>query len=236
DPSGQGWSLGAYQLLLDNSSGTGPAHRLPEAFFTSLTTATDASILAMVMGLLAAIVLSRSRERWLKIIDTIMMLPLGISAVTVGFGFLLTLSVFPVELRTSSLLVPIVQALVATPLVIRIVLPTLQAINPRLRESARTLGASPVRVWLAVDLPMALRSFVTAAGFAYVVALGEFGATSFLTRPDSPTLPVLIGQLIARPGAENVSAAMAGATILLVLTIAVVFVVETARTGEWGEF
>jgi len=76
--------------------------------------------------------------------------------------------------------------------VVRTVLPVLRAIDPRLREVAATLGASPFRVLGTVDLSLALRSFGLAVGFAFAASLGEFGATSFLARPDRPTLPVVI--------------------------------------------
>ena len=131
------------------------------------------------------------------------MLPLGVSAVTVGFGFLLSMHHpfgLPVDLRTSPLLVPIAQAVVAVPLVVRVVLPVLRAIDPRLREAAATLGAGPGRVLRTVDLSIAGRSLGLAVGFAFAASLGEFGATSFLARPDRPTLPVVIFRLIGRPG------------------------------------
>ena len=67
---------------------------------------------------------------------------------------------------------------------------------------------------LAVDLPYAWRSLVAAAGFAFAVSLGEFGATSFLARDDSPTLPVVIFRLIGRPGAENFGMALAASVVL----------------------
>ena len=53
---------------------------------------------------------------------------------------------------------------------------------------------------LTVDLPVAWRALLAAAGFAFAVSLGEFGATSFLARDDNPTLPVVIYRLIGHPG------------------------------------
>ncbi len=63
------------------------------------------------------------------------------SAVTVGFGFLIALDKPPLDLRTSWVLVPIAQALIAIPFVIRVMTPVLRAIDPRLREAATMLGA-----------------------------------------------------------------------------------------------
>ena len=74
------------------------------------------------------------------------MLPLGVSAVTLGFGFLITLDRPPLDLRSSPVLVPIAQAMVALPLVVRTLVPVLRSIEPRQRQAAASLGASPVRV------------------------------------------------------------------------------------------
>ena len=81
--------------------------------------------------------------------------------------------------------------LIAIPFVVRIMTPVLRAIDPRLREAAAMLGASPARVWREVDLPIVARAALVAAGFAFAISLGEFGATLFIVRPDAPTLPVL---------------------------------------------
>ena len=133
-----------------------------------------------------------------------LLLPLGTSAVTVGFGFLLALDE-PVDLRASPWLVPLAQAVVAIPFVVRTMTPVLRSIDPRLREAAALLGASPRRAWLAVDLPLVWRAVLVAAGFAFAISLGEFGATVVIARADAPTVPITIARLLGRPGAPNVA-------------------------------
>jgi len=163
------------------------------------------------------------------------MLPLGVSAVTVGFGFLIALHRplgLDIDLRTWWGLVPVAQAVVAVPLVVRSLLPVLRAIEPRLRQAAAMLGASPWRVFLAVDLPMVRRALGLAIGFAFAVSLGEFGATSFLVRPDRPTLPIVIYRLIGRPGAENLGMALAASVVLAALTAAVMMLAERWRPAS----
>ena len=211
-----------------------------DAALNSVRAATDATVLAVTLGTLASVVLvslSRSRVRRgvVETMDTALMLPLGVSAVTVGFGYLVTLNLLPGDLRTSPELVPLAQALVVTPLVIRLLLPVLRSIDVRLRQAAASLGASPLRVWREVDVPLAVRSLLTAFAFGYVVALGEFGATSFLARPDTATLPVAIARLLSRPGELNNQMAYAACTLLIVVTVAAVAVVESVRVPV-GEF
>ncbi|MFL6141073.1 MAG: ABC transporter permease [Labedaea sp.] len=236
-----GWRLDGYRAL----AGTGFPGTLQvsgvDAAANSIRAATDATVLAVTLGVLAAVVLvalgrGRVRRGVVETMDAALMLPLGVSAVTVGFGYLITLDKLPGDLRTSAALVPLAQALVVTPLVIRMVLPVLRSIDERLRQAAATLGAGPLRVWREVDLPLAGRSLLGAAAFGYVVALGEFGATSFLARPDTATLPVAIGRLISRPGELNNQMAYAACTLLMLVTIAAVWLVERLRLGAVGEF
>ena len=128
---------------------------------------------------------------------------------TLGFGFLIALDAPPLDLRSSPLLVPIAQAMVVTPLVVRMILPVLRSADDRLRQAAAVLGAAPVRAWAGVDLPIMGRALVGATAFAFAMALGEFGATSFVARPETITLPVMIGRLIDRPGPVNTGMALA---------------------------
>ncbi|MFC8190508.1 ABC transporter permease [Cellulomonas sp. NPDC057328] len=235
-----GWGLDSYARLAQ------PADVLRvsalEATVTSLRVALDATVLALVVGGLVALVVSRrprrpAGRRAVAGLDALFMLPLGVSAVTVGFGFLVSLDRpfgLPLDLRTSGVLVPVAQAVVAVPLVVRTVLPVLRAIDPRLREAAATLGAAPGRVLRTVDLAVAVRSLGLALGFAFAASLGEFGATSFLARPESPTLPVVIFRLLGRPGVDNYGTALAASVLLAALTAGIVAVCERLRTPGVG--
>ena len=157
------------------------------------------------------------------------MLPLGTSAVIVGFGFLVSLDTPPLDLRTSILLIPIAHALIALPFVMRAVVPVIRAIDDRLREAAAVLGASPWRAWREIDAPMLARGAFIGAGFAFAVSLGEFGATLFIARPDTVTIPVAIYRLLGQPGAANFATAMALATVLMILTAAAMLLIERLR-------
>ncbi len=238
-----GWSLAGYRAL--SSTGNDGTLQVSgwEAALNSLRTATDATVLAMVIGVSASVLLVALRRAPGRLargvgesMDAALMLPLGVSAVTVGFGYLITLDALPGDLRRSPLLVPLAQALVVIPLVIRTVLPVVRSIDDRLRQAAATLGASPARVWREIDVPLTFRAVVAAAGFGYVVALGEFGATSFLARPQTPTLPVAIAALIARPGQLNNQMAYAACALLMLVTAAAVIVIDRLASGRVGEF
>ncbi|GAA2717756.1 iron ABC transporter permease [Streptomyces luteosporeus] len=232
-----GYGLTYYRALASAGGTAGTFVVAPlEAIGNSLAYAAAATAVAVVIGSLAAAALTRREGRLVRGFDALLMLPLGTSAVTVGFGFLIALDEPPLDLRTSWILVPLAQALVGVPFVVRTVLPVLRAVDTRLREAAAVLGASPLRAWREVDLPMVGRALAVAAGFAFAVSLGEFGATVFIARPDSPTLPVAVARLLGRPGALNYGQAMALSTILMLVCAAALLVLERVRTDRTGEF
>lgn len=235
------WSLRFYRELAGTGEDSALAVPVTEALANSLRTAVDATWMALALGLLVSVIVTR-RSRWpaerraRAALDGVFMLPLGVSAVTLGFGFLITLDRPPLELRDSPWLVPIAQALVALPLVVRTVAPALAAIDDRQRQAAATLGAGPLRAVTTVDLPAAWRPVLAAAGFAFAVSLGEFGATSFLAREDFPTLPVVIFRLIGRPGELNFGMALAASVLLAATVAVVVLLVDRLRVPSVGAF
>ena len=230
------WSLASYRAL--GSSAATDTLFVPawQALRNSLVFAAIAAVIATIVGGLASVAIASRPGRATRSMDTLLMLPLGTSAVTVGFGFLVALDRWPVDLRAKTVLVPIAQAVVAIPFVVRAVVPALRSIDPRLRDAASVLGAPPRRVWREVDLPITMRAFVVGFGFAMAISLGEFGATLFVARPDSPTIPIAISRFLARPGALNVGQAMAMSTILMFVTAVVVLAIEQVHVRQLGEF
>lgn len=234
------WSLRNYQLLGTSGTGFGGGVTVFEAMQHSLATAVDATIIALLLGLPLGLLLSRrtdrARGRWMartqRLLDAASTLPLGVSAVVVGFGFLITWQAVSPSLAHSGALVPLAQAVIALPMVVRSIVPVLRAIDPRLREAAATLGASPWRVLWTVDGPVIARAVGVAAGFAFAISLGEFGATSFLAAADRVTLPVLIARLLGRPGGDNYGMALAGAVILAVVTAGAMLCLERMRPKQ----
>ena len=234
------WTLVHYRALQGSADGLLQVS-VSDALLASLRIAVDATWMSLLLGLSVAFLVtrrvrSRAGRRARTVLDGFFMLPLGVSAVTLGFGFLIALDSPPVDLRSSPLLVPIAQALVALPLVVRTLVPVLAGIDDRQRQAAASLGAGPWRVLRTVDLAVVVRPLLVAAGFAFAVSLGEFGATSFIVRPAEPTLPVVIYRLLGHPGALNYGTALAASVVLAGVTAAVVLVVERLRVpgaGAW---
>ncbi len=246
-------SLAFYRELLQNPRGS--AFYVPPvaAVRNSLSFAVATVALSVVLGLMAAVVLSsrspgsaeeasastdkEPRGAWLsRLLDPILMLPLGTSAVTLGLGYIVALDEPPLDLRTSPLLVVLAHTLVALPFVVRSVLPAIRSIQPQLREAATVMGASPWQVWREVDLPIVTRAVLVGAVFAFTISMGEFGATSLIARPERPTMPVAIFRFLGRPGVINFGQALAMSTLLMLVCTVGFLLIERFRVGGTGEF
>lgn len=238
DVNGQ-LSLGFYRQLFENPRSS--AFYVPpiRAIRNSLTFALATTVLSVALGLMVATVLAErgiQPSRGWRLVDTLFMLPLGTSAVTLGLGYIVALDEPPLNLRTSPLLVVLAHTLIALPFVTRTVLPALRAIHPRVREAAAILGAPPWRRWREIDLPIVARAVLVGAVFAFTVSMGEFGATSLIARPERPTMPVAIYRFLGRPGGDNYGQALAMSTLLMVVCLVSFVAIERFRVGQFGEF
>ncbi len=232
--SGGGYSLANYRALAVR------VDLLPltalEALVNSLVFAMVAVALAVTVGGLASLVVVHGPRALSRVFDLGLMLPLGASAVTLGFGMLIALDEPPLDLRSSRWLVPVAHALIGVPFVMRSLVPTLRSIDRRLREAAAVLGAPPAVVRRWIDFPLAVRALSVGAGFAFAVSLGEFGATSFLPRqPGRMTAPLVLFRLLGTPGQQLRGQAMALAVVLMVLTGLSVLAIETRRGSVGGD-
>jgi len=192
-------------------------------------------IISLAMGFLAAYSLSHP-SRLNRLLDPLLMLPLGTSAVTLGLGFIVTFNRPPFDAQSFPWLIPIAHSLVALPFVVRTLQPALSSIPTSLRQAAAVLGASPLQVWREVDLPIISRAALVGAIFSFTISLGEFGATSFLSRPEFPTLPIAIFRFLSQPGPLNYGQALAMATLLLLVSALSILVLERFRVGNSGDF
>lgn len=205
---------------------------VPAAIGNTLWYAVIALAIATIIGGLAAATIAGGRGWVGHLFDVTLMLPLGASAVMIGFGFLVALDE-PIDLRTSLLLIPIAHSLVAIPFVVRTMVPPMRSIQQRLRDAAATLGASPARVWREIDLPIVGRAAAVGAAFAFAVSAGEFGATAFIVRPESTTMPVAVFRLLGRPG--SFGEAMALSVLLMLLTGLAAVAIERIRGAAAGD-
>lgn len=169
---------------------------------------------SLLLGGLHALAAFRSRSR---LLDLLSLLPLMVSPVSLAVGYLL---LYP-ALRAQLPLLIAAYSLLATPLIVRSVLPALRAVPMQVQQAARTLGASPATMWRTVMLPSVLPELRGGAALSLATVLGEFAATLVLSRPEWATLSTGMYERLGRPGEQNLGEACALATLLMLLALAV---------------
>ncbi len=228
-----GWSTSAWTQL--GRSEVRPGIRVGvdpvDAIGNSLSTMAWATMFAVVIGGVASLAITAA-QRHGRLIDGGLMLPLGTSAVTIGLGMLITFDAPPADWRASWWLVPVGHALVAVPFVVRTCVGVLRSVDPEMTAAAATLGAAPVRAWRTTVVPYLWRPLGVGAALAAAISLGEFGATSFLSRSGGETLPIAIEQLLGRTGTMLQAQGYVLATLLAATTVVLVVVVEQLQTGR----
>lgn len=202
-----------------------------QATLNTLRNVFISSSLAVGLGVLVSYLLSRThRSRKSRFsnrtLDLLFLIPIGISSVVLGLGYLITFGDGPLPLRGSWLAVPIVQSLMSLPLVIRLIYPALVSIGAEHREVASLAGANSRQIWWHIEVGIVRNVIMTAIGFTLIAGIGEFGAASLLAYGDQATLPTVLFALISRPGQQNYGMAMAVCSILIALTFVLVFSVS----------
>ena len=216
------WSLANYAGLLQGRAESAFLASPAEAVGNSVRNALATMVISLVLGTGMAYTLFLMPGRFGRWLDPVFLLPLGTSAVTLGLGYIIAMG----PLRTSPLLVPAAHALIASPFVLRVILPALQRLQPGLRQASAVLGAKPRHTWWRVELPLILPACAVASVFAFAVSMGEFGAALLIARPEHPTVPLMIFSLLGRPGQANLGQAQALSVVLMAVTGAAMFALD----------
>lgn len=203
----------------------------------SLLTATTSSVLALLVAVPVAYLLSRYSFPGKDLADTVLDLPIVLSPVALG-ALLLVFFTTPLGRQLDAWLGPFVfevrgivlaQFVVVVGLAIRLLKAAFDGVDVEYENLARTLGCNRVRAFFTVVLPMARGGLVAAFLLVWGRAIGEFGATVTLagaTTMKTETVPVAI---YLNFESANVARAMVFITILIGISLAVLFVVR--RTG-----
>ena len=201
-----------------------------DAASNSLRNMVVAAGIAFVLGTLISWLMVRTKQ---KLLDLVFLVPLGVSSVVLGFGFLVSFDASWFALRSSWLIVPLAQALIALPMVIRLVYPSLVSIGKEPIEQASLDGGDSFQIWRFVESGMIKGALATSLGYAAIISIGEFGASSFLAYGSEGTIPTLLFRLISRPGEQNYGMAMAVSAILIVFVLSVMLLLSRySRTRQ----
>jgi thiamine transport system permease protein len=230
----EGLTLAHYRFLIERQT-TGAAFQVKPlpAIRNSLLFGVATLVVALPMGVVVAAL--SARGGWgRKAVDTLAMAPLAVSGIVVGLGLLRGLvfgvDVFGVEVAvTGAVAIVAAHAVAAYPFVTRNVAPLLSQLDPRLVESARSLGATRAHALWDVELPLVSAGVVAGAAFAFAISVGEFDSTVILASGSgSYTMPVAVERYLGR----RLGPATAMGSILLLVTAAS-FVVIDRFGGRW---
>jgi len=211
----QEWTISNYlQLLSQRYSpflGTSPLATVR----TSLIIGSLATTISLLVGTTIAFFVARTRiiGRWA--IEALLMAPLAVSSVAIGFALLRGLSTPPLRLGGTLIAIVIAHGVLIYPFVVRVLRPILEGLDPQLVEAARALGSSRLRAFFDIELPLLRRGLIVAAVFAFAMSMGEMSATIILMRPGLSTIPIAVYGLLS---ARQFGAASAMAVVLIAVT------------------
>lgn len=202
-----------------------------EALGLSLKVATWATVVSLPVGVAVAWILARLRFPGHSVLNGIVHLPLVLPPVVVGYALLITMGrggvvgswlydSFGISLAFTWKGAALAAAVMAFPLMVRAMRLSLESVNPGLEQAARTLGASPLRVFFTITLPLMLPGIVTGAVLAFARALGEFGATiTFVSNipGETRTLPIALFTFTQVPGGEQSAVRLAVLAVVVAL-------------------
>ncbi len=177
----------------------------------SLMIGSGATVIATVLGTMAALGLRGDRVPLAGLWRTSFILPMVVPPVVLGVG--MQILYVRLGLASTYLGVMIAHAVLAIPFVVVTVSTSLAGIDRAIERSALSLGASPSRTFLSVTLPLAMPGVVSGAVFAFAISLDEVILTLFVAGPDQRTLARQMFSTIR----ENISPAVASAALVLIV-------------------
>ncbi|MCI1676914.1 MAG: molybdate ABC transporter permease subunit [Ewingella americana] len=202
-----------------------------QAVLLSLKVSSLAVVCSLPLGILMAWVLVRCRFPGKSLLDSIIHLPLVLPPVVIGYLLLVVMgrrgvvgewlyNWFGFSFSFSWHGAVLASAVVAFPLMVRAIRLALEAVDTKLELAARTLGASPWRVFFTITLPLSVPGIIVGIVLAFARSLGEFGATiTFVSNipGETRTIPLAMYTLIETPGAEGAAARLCVLAIILSL-------------------
>ena len=220
-----------------NLGGTGTRDLLNISILEASGNSIRNMLIASVVSMLIAMAVARASKdsQWLALP---FLLPLGISAVVIGLGYLVGFAGIPLlsDLRASWVIVPLSQVVIALPLAIRLLQSAFGSIPRELTESAQLDGAGESQRLRLIELPLIAPAWRNVLAFVGLISLGEFSAASFLATGDQATITTLLFRLASRPGGENFGMAMATSALIILVSLLVLGLANTRRKSDLAAY
>ncbi|WP_456295596.1 molybdate ABC transporter permease subunit [Vibrio sp. AK197] len=210
-----------------------------QAVIISLKVALFALVWLLPLGLILAWILARTQFVGKSLLDSIIHLPLVMPPVVIGYLLLVTMGrqgiigkwlyeQFGLVFSFSWKGAVIACVVVSLPLMVRSIRLSLENVDVKLEQAAQTLGASNVKVFFTITLPLTIPGLITGAMLSFARSLGEFGATiTFVSNipGETQTIPLAMYSFIETPGAEAQAARLC--------VISIVIALGSLMTSEW---
>ena len=216
------------------------------AVVVSLETSVSVVLLALCLGVPVAYVLAMKDFKGKHVLDVLVTLPISMPPLVAGLALLLLLGshsplggvlhTHGIEVLFSKTGIILAQLFVSMPFLIKSAREAFESIDKKLVTASVVLGASQLHTFRKILLPLAGKGICAGMVMTWARAMGEFGATSLIARPDRPTMPVAIGRFLSQPGAVNQGQALAMSTLLMLVCLVGFLSIERFRVGAIGEF
>lgn len=217
-----GFTLKWYQAVFQDAA-------IGNALFNSLMVASIAVSVAAIMGTLAAVGLSRFRFTGQKIYQGAIILPIIVPEIAMAVSALSLFVALGLNLSLATIIVS--HIVFCTAYVALTVMGRLQGLDPRLEEAAQDLGASPIRAFCKVTLPLLMPGIVAGCLLAFVMSLDDFIITQFTAGVGSTTLPLRIYSLVKFGVSPEINAL---STLMLLGTASLTLAAELIRRRQPG--
>lgn len=216
-----GWSLRWYRDFFGSE-------RWLDATRNSFVVGALTTLVATTLGTLAAFGLHLSDFRGKKVVIAILSLPMMVPTIVVASSLFVGFAAVGLTNTLTGLV--IAHTLIAAPYVVITVLAAVQTLDASLWRAASSLGASPVRAFTEVVLPLIMPGVVAGAIFAFATSFDELVIALFLTGPEQNTLPRQMFSGLREMLSPTIAAA---AVLMIVFSIVMLAAAEAARTrGE----
>jgi len=179
--------------------------------------------ISLPLGTAIAYVTTRPERKSYGLLESAAMLPLGISSIILGLGYIKAYQHFPWKITGTWYAIAFAHAVIAYPFVIRSTGAVFRKISPRLVQAGMSLGANRFKTFIRIELPLIKSGIIAGATFAFAISMGEINATLMLYNPELTTMPIAIYRFIS---AYNYFAACAMGTILIVICFLVFFIID----------
>lgn len=216
-----GFSLQWYQALFGFTE-------LHSALWNSLWIATITTLVCALLGVAAAIPLSRSRTAWVQSMDALIMSPLAVPGVSIGLAVLLFFNL--TGMRTSVLALVITHIVTCIPYVTRTTMASLTQFDTSLEQASASLGANALFTFLRVTLPLTCKGVIAGSLVVFLTSFDNLAISVFLSDARTPVLPVRLWSMIEND--LDIRAAAVSGVIVMVTAALIVLVERVAGLSQ----